>query len=116
MLVDDRIAMEKGHLVRINVVPDRNGVERIYETHKFPIKRAGEPALLGGIALEITDRRKVEEDRERLAKAVEQTGDSIIITDAAGVIQYVNPAFELVTGYSREEVIGDTPRILKSGR
>jgi len=116
MQADDRIAMEKGHFVRTNVVPDRNGVERVYETHKFPIKRAGEPNLLGGIALEITARRKVEEDRERLAKAVEQTGESIVITDAGGVIQYVNPAFELVTGYAREEVIGANPRILKSGR
>jgi PAS domain S-box-containing protein len=116
MRADDRVAMELGHLVRTNVVPDRNGVDRIYETHKFPIAREGEETLLGGIAIEITYRRHVEEDRERLAKAVEQTGESIIITDAAGVIQYVNPAFERVTGYSRQEVIGANPRLLKSGR
>jgi PAS domain S-box-containing protein len=116
MLVDDRIALKQGHLVRTNVVPDRHGVERIYETHKFPIEREGESTLLGGIAIEITDRRRVEEDRERLAKAVEQTGESIVITDAEGVIQYINPAFELVTGYTREEVIGANSRILKSGK
>jgi len=50
-----------------------------------------------------------------LAEAAEQTTDSIILTDRQGVIQYVNPAFELTTGYSREEVLGKTPRILKSG-
>jgi PAS domain S-box-containing protein len=50
-----------------------------------------------------------------LTNAVEQTADSIIITDRGGLIEYVNPAFELTTGYTREELRGLTPRILKSG-
>jgi PAS domain S-box-containing protein len=50
-----------------------------------------------------------------LSEAAEQSTDSIILTDRQGVIQYVNPAFELTTGYNREEVLGQTPRILKSG-
>jgi len=50
----------------------------------------------------------------KLWRAVEQTADLVIITDCSGVIEYVNPAFELLTGYSREEAIGQTPRILKS--
>jgi PAS domain S-box-containing protein len=53
---------------------------------------------------------------KRLARAVEQTAESVFITDLAGTIEYVNPAFEAVTGYTREEVIGQNPRILKSGR
>ncbi|MEK6201970.1 MAG: PAS domain S-box protein, partial [Desulfobulbaceae bacterium] len=52
----------------------------------------------------------------RLAKAIEQTGDSIVITDKTGDILYVNPAFERITGYSKEEVLGKNPRILKSGQ
>ncbi len=51
----------------------------------------------------------------RLHLAVEQTRDIIIITDRHGIIEYVNPAFETVTGYSREEAIGRTPNICKSG-
>lgn len=39
----------------------------------------------------------------------------VLITDSSGIIAYVNPAFEKITGYAREEVIGQTPRILKSG-
>jgi PAS domain S-box-containing protein len=45
---------------------------------------------------------------------VEQSADLVIITDRDGVIEYVNPAFEVLTGYSREETIGQTPRMLKS--
>ena len=52
---------------------------------------------------------------ERLASAVEQTADSVIITNKKGIIEYVNPGFELTTGYSSQEAIGKTPRILKSG-
>ncbi len=68
------------------------------------------------VILDISDRKKAESERERLMAAIEQTGDIIIITDPDGIIQYVNPAFEKVTGFSREEIIGQTPRILKSGK
>jgi PAS domain S-box-containing protein len=52
---------------------------------------------------------------QQLARAVEQTGDSIVITDKRGIIEYVNPAFEKITGYSAAEVLGRKPNILKSG-
>ncbi len=48
--------------------------------------------------------------------AIEQTGEMIVITSADGKIQFVNPSFETVTGYTREEAIGKTPRILRSGQ
>jgi PAS domain S-box-containing protein len=53
---------------------------------------------------------------EKLANAIEQTADLVLITDQDGVIEYVNPAFERLTGYSREEVLGETMRILKPGQ
>jgi len=61
-------------------------------------------------------RHPAEEERARLAMAVEQAGESIVVTDTDGTIRYVNPAFERVTGYRREEVLGKNPRVLKSGR
>lgn len=64
------------------------------------------------IANQIT---KAKAKYERLASAVEQTADSVIITNKKGIIEYVNPGFELTTGYSSQEAIGKTPRILKSG-
>ena len=56
-----------------------------------------------------------EAERRRLAVAVEQSADAIVITDTTGAIEYVNPAFEQVTGYSQDDVLGKNPRILKSG-
>lgn len=50
-----------------------------------------------------------------LSRIVEQIADSVMLTDMKGVIQYVNPAFEATTGYGRDEAMGKTPRILKSG-
>ncbi|GAB6042283.1 bifunctional diguanylate cyclase/phosphodiesterase [Endothiovibrio diazotrophicus] len=55
-------------------------------------------------------------EREQLTQVVEQTGDSVVITNAEGVITYVNHAFEEMTGYVREEVVGRDNNLLKSGR
>jgi PAS domain S-box-containing protein len=52
---------------------------------------------------------------DRIYRAVEQTADTVVITDRQGLIEYVNPAFERTTGYTRDEALGRTPRILKSG-
>ncbi|RZB38346.1 MAG: hypothetical protein SRB2_00094 [Desulfobacteraceae bacterium Eth-SRB2] len=48
--------------------------------------------------------------------AIEQAAESVFITDRNGTIQYVNPTFERLTGYSRKDAIGQNPRILKSGK
>ena len=65
---------------------------------------------------DITARKRAEESLVRLATAVEQAAEPISITDTNGVHLYVNPAFERVSGYSRQEALGQTPRILKSGK
>jgi PAS domain S-box-containing protein len=56
-----------------------------------------------------------EESLRKLSRAVEQSADMVMVTDCNGIIEYVNPAFEALTGYSHEEACGLTPRILKSG-
>ncbi|MBW1782136.1 MAG: PAS domain S-box protein [Deltaproteobacteria bacterium] len=74
-------------------------------------------AVVGSFALitDITEKMKAEKERRLLAVAIEQAAETIVITDSEGTIQYINPAFEKVTGYTSEEVMGKNPRILKSG-
>ncbi|MHB8581242.1 MAG: PAS domain-containing sensor histidine kinase [Ignavibacteriaceae bacterium] len=64
---------------------------------------------------DITDRKKAVDQLQKVSTAVQQSADSIFITNREGIIEFVNKAFEDVTGYSKEEAIGKTPRILKSG-
>jgi PAS domain S-box-containing protein len=75
----------------------------------------GRPVKVSGIGADITDRKRSEETIQKLHHAVEQTDEVIFMTEPDGVITYVNPAFEKLYRYSREEVIGKTPRVLKSG-
>lgn len=67
-------------------------------------------------ATDITARKATEDALQKLSHAVEQSQESIVITDLRGDIEYVNAAFSLQTGYSREEAIGQNLRILKSGK
>lgn len=65
---------------------------------------------------DLTEKKRNEAERSKLLRAVEQNPDSIIITDTAGVVEYVNLAFMKKTGYCSEEIIGKNPRILQSGK
>lgn len=81
-----------------------------------------EPGLIrtirGTLALHSLQLRQqsAEQSLRNLSRAVEQSGDTVVITDRDGIIEYVNPAFETLTGYLREELIGKTHRILRSGQ
>jgi PAS domain S-box-containing protein len=61
------------------------------------------------------EQHTAEESLRKLSQVVEQSADTVIVTDRHGTIEYVNPAFEVLTGYQRQEVCGQTPRLLKSG-
>ncbi len=67
------------------------------------------------LAQEIKCRKSIEEERDRLITAVEQAAEAIMVCDRNGMIQYVNSAFEEITGYSPQEVIGKNSNILHSG-
>jgi two-component system cell cycle sensor histidine kinase/response regulator CckA len=76
----------------------------------------GEKEYCFAFVIDVAARKEAEEEMKRLAAAVHGAAESIIITDTAGTILYVNPWFEKMTGYEREEIIGSNPRILASGR
>ncbi len=91
---------------------------------KSVVVMSGSPILdekgrfVGSFAVmtDITARVRAEAIRRRLATAVEQSIEAVMITDPAGHIVYVNPAFENISGYSRDEVLGRKPTFLKSDR
>lgn len=60
--------------------------------------------------------QQARESEKRLVNVIEQSSELVMITDAKAQIEYVNPAFERVTGYSRDELIGENPRIVRSGK
>lgn len=69
-----------------------------------------------GVLLDLSDRKRSEAENARLVTAIEQSAEAVVVTDLRGAIEYVNPAFTRITGYDREEVLGQNPRILKSGK
>jgi PAS domain S-box-containing protein len=107
--------MPKGNL-RLGVQRHvkRDGTRILVDVVAQSVVFNGRVAILA-TAEDVTDRQRAEEERERLLSAIEQMAEMMLITDVKGAIQYVNPAFERVTGFTREEVLGRNPRILKSG-
>lgn len=82
---------------------------------KTPLRNAaGQVVGVQGIAWDITERKQTEEKLRKLARAVDQSPASIVITDRCGNIEFVNPKFTQVTGYTAEAVLGKNPRLLKS--
>ncbi|MEI7892695.1 MAG: PAS domain S-box protein, partial [Myxococcales bacterium] len=90
-----------------------SGEVRDVEVHSGPLNIAGS-TLLYSIIHDITDRRRLEDERRKLSLAVEQSPVSIVITDVDGHIEYANPCFTEQTGYSLAEAMGQDSRLLKS--
>lgn len=89
--------------------------ERWFQSTATPAIEDGE-LVYYGCTTDISERREAEAGQGRLAAALEQADEAFIITDRDGVIRYVNGAFERMTGYRREEALGNRPSMLKSGR
>lgn len=116
---DDLNVLQHGRAVinREEVFHVAEGHPRWLLTTKLPlINQKGEITGLVGIGHDITEQKKAVETIQKLSRGIEQSPSSIVITDAAGNIEYVNPRFTEITAYSLQEVVGKTPRILKEGK
>ena len=116
---DDREVIRSGNsklgYEEPQTAPD--GKQLWLRTSKIPLRDINNRIVgILGTYEDITERKQAEAELNRLMTAIEQTPESVVITDTKGRILYVNPVFERVTGYSRAEVIGQNPRLLKSNR
>lgn len=75
-----------------------------------------QPPVFIAMVQDITDRKRADSKMRTLSQALEQAADSITITDPSGIVEYVNPAYEHITGYPRDEVVGKTSSVVKSGK
>ena len=79
------------------------------------IDKNNNPAGILGVTRDISKRKSISDELRKLSRAVEQSPALIVITDTNGNIEYVNPKFTEITGYSMQEVVGKKSSILKSG-
>lgn len=94
----------------------RDKGKRLIAWHNTPsLDHNGEVIGYTGIGEDITERKHAEETVRKLSRAVEQSPSIVMLTDRRGRIEYVNPKFTEITGYTLEDVVGKNPRILKSG-
>ncbi|MGR9086278.1 MAG: PAS domain S-box protein [Gammaproteobacteria bacterium] len=116
---DDRIVMESRRprldIEEPQTTPDG---ELIWlRTSKVPLRDENNHVIgVLGIYIDITDHKRAEDQLRKLAQVVEQSPESIVITNRDSEIEYVNEFFLQNTGYSREDVIGQNPRMLSSGK
>ena len=94
----------------------KSGATFAVQLKAAPLNPAADDCGLAVFAVDISGFKRTIEEQARLVTAVEHTAESIIVTDPAGRIEYVNPAFEKITGYARDDVIGSDIGLLDSGQ
>jgi len=111
--IQKAIDKDESFEVEYRVYNKQNQIKWVWERGKaFNVNN---DFYLEGFISDITKRKKLEIANELFLKAIEASPVSIIITDKQGIIEYVNPFFENLTGYTKSEVIGKSPRFLTSG-
>lgn len=117
-MASDRLVLAARQVVDLaeEAVQDTQGKTRYLHTKKLALfDSAGKPSHLLSISLDITDSLRAAEQL-RIAAVAFESREAMMITDAQSTILRINSAFTASTGYSEEEILGQTPRLLKSGR
>ena len=115
LLHHDRAVIDgRGRQVFLRVLALEDGPHTVILV-EFPLMHGSSIAGVGGIGFDLTASSRAEGALARLVAVVDHTADSVLMVDLAGRITFVNAAFERLTQYSRDEVIGRSPRLLKSG-
>jgi PAS domain S-box-containing protein len=118
----EAIRDETGKIVKVqgsfqDITQRRRDEEALREANRqLQASRSATLSILEDLRAENEARKRKEAELQQVIMAIEQAGEVVVVTDVDGAIQYVNPAFEVVTGYSRQEALGKNPRLLKSGK
>lgn len=114
----DTVAWERRTLYRTDkTIPRPDGTFMYFDSVKIPsFDAAGNRKGMVVVEHDITERKLAEEELLKLSLVIQQSPESIVVTDVNGVIEYANPAMSNISGYSFSELIGKNPRVLKSGK
>ncbi len=123
MTQEERTALEAAGIKSLLVVPMTvsgytvgfMGFDSIRSTKAWSTETIALLSIVADIVATAQARTQAESELRKLSKAIEQSPVAVIITDAEGAIEYVNPKFTQLNGYELEEAVGQNPRILKSG-
>lgn len=110
-----QIRKENGHFTIETTGIKNTGEEFPVELCSWLLNKGAETEYTANIIRDISASKKIENQLKKVTQAVEQSSASVVITNVKGNVEYVNPAFTRLTGYSSEEIMGQNPRILKTG-
>ncbi len=113
--VDNALLGQVRYSIDHRIVLRDGTVRMVAEQGEAKYDETGKPVKMVGTVRDVTGRRKAEADLKNLYAAIDQSVNVVFITNTKGVIEYVNNAFEQVTGYPRSDAIGRKPSMLSSG-
>jgi two-component system sensor histidine kinase/response regulator len=114
--IQDAIDTHSPFLIEYRIIRKNGNICWVYEKGQANYDDEGNPVHLDGTIFDNTINKLNQEEVKKLSLAVEQSPTEIVITNPKGQIEYVNPKFCQITGYSKQEVLGKNPRILSTGR
>lgn len=114
--VAEAIEKKQQFTLEYRIITKEGQLRWVWEQGVAVYDEKGEVSHLDGFISDISERKAFELEQNKLATAVQQADELVIITNLEGTIEYANPASERITGYSQQELLGQNPRILKSGK
>jgi two-component system, sensor histidine kinase and response regulator len=114
--VQSAVAEKRRFQLTYRIVTAQGKLKWVFEQGQGVFSEKGILISVEGLIIDVTGQKLAEDKLIQLSRAVEQSPSAVVITDLTGSIEYVNPKFSEITGYSLSEAIGQNPRILKSGR
>jgi PAS domain S-box-containing protein len=114
VIEEDKLALNGEVLLVEDQLPNKLGELKSYQTHKFRFRGVDNKWQIGGVSIDITEKKKTEYKLKILSNAIQHSPACVTITNLEGNIEIVNPSFTLITGYAPEDVIGKDISILHS--